>query len=70
MIYNETARLEAVKRFDRYDFDLNKNLDGILKLAADIYESPAAFVTLIDEENQWFKVRHGFLPVARAEIRG
>ena len=60
MAYSETERLRAVKRFERYNFDLNANLQGILKLAADIYESPAAFITLIDEQDQWFKVRHGF----------
>jgi GAF domain-containing protein len=56
----EIKRLNDVKRFRIFDFDLNKNLQGILKLAADIYESPAAFITLIDNHDQWFKVKHGF----------
>src|SRR5271163_2801961 len=56
----ELARLEAVNRFKAFDFDLNLNLDGILKLAADIYETPVAFITLIDEHDQWFKVKRGF----------
>ena len=56
----ETERLNAVKRFEIFDFDLNENLQGILKLAADIYETPVAFITLIDEHDQWFKVNKGF----------
>lgn len=43
-----------------FDFDLNKNLDGILKLASDIYETPVAFITLIDDHDQWFKVKRGY----------
>ncbi len=56
----ETERLCEVKRFEQYDFDLDSSLHGVLKLAADIYQAPAAFVTLIDEHNQWYKVNHGF----------
>ncbi len=56
----EIARIHSVNRFKAFDFDLDKNLDGILKLAADIYETPVAFITLIDEQDQWFKVKRGF----------
>jgi GAF domain-containing protein len=59
-VQDEGERLNAVKRFEQFDFDLNKNLQGILKLAADIYETPVAFITLIDENIQWFKVNRGF----------
>lgn len=57
---NEAERLNAVRRFEHYNFDLNENLQGLLKLATDIYETPVAFITLIDEESQWFKARVGF----------
>jgi GAF domain-containing protein len=60
MINRETERINAVKRFEKFDFDLDKNLHGILRLATDIYESPAAFITLMDEHDQWFKVNRGF----------
>jgi len=56
----EIERLKSVKRFEQFDFDLNTNLRGILKLAAAIFESPAAFLSIIDDENQFFKVCHGF----------
>lgn len=56
----ESIRVNAVRRFMGFDFDLNKNLDGILKLASDIYETPVAFITLIDDHDQWFKVKRGY----------
>ena len=60
MRQNEADRIRAVRWFEKYDFDLNTNLNGILRLASDIYETPAAFITLIDDHNQWFKVNRGF----------
>jgi GAF domain-containing protein len=60
MADQETERIKAVKRFEKFDFALNKGIQGILKIAAEVYESPAAFITLIAEHEQWFKVRHGF----------
>ena len=60
MMDTELARINAVNRFKAFDFDLNTNLEGILRLAADIYETPVAFITLIDEHDQWFKVKRGF----------
>lgn len=58
--YSEAERLNSVKRFQQFEFNLNKNLEGILRLATDIYETPVAFITLIDEQDQWFKVNRGF----------
>ena len=59
MITNEKERLKAVKRFDNYNFNLNKGLEDILTLAADICDTPVAFITLIDDNSQWFKVCKG-----------
>ncbi len=56
---NEIERLKSVKRFENYDFNLNKGLEDILTLTAEICETPVAFLTLIDQENQWFKVNKG-----------
>jgi GAF domain-containing protein len=60
MINNEKGRLVAVKRFEKYDFNLDENLVELLKLASSIYETPVAFITLMDEHVQWFKVNYGF----------
>lgn len=60
MVYDEQERLAAVARFRHFEFDLDDNIQGLLKLAADIYETPVAFITLIDEHDQWFKANRGF----------
>jgi GAF domain-containing protein len=60
MVQKEQWRLAAVERFRHFEFDLNDNIQGLLKLATDIYETPVAFITLIDEHDQWFKANRGF----------
>lgn len=60
MKYNEAERLVAVNRFHHFNFDLNKNLHSLLQLATEIYETPVAFLTLIDKNEQIFKVCYGF----------
>lgn len=60
VVHNEQERLEAVGRFRHFEFDLDNNIQGLLKLATDIYETPVAFITLIDEHDQWFKANRGF----------
>ncbi len=59
MIVNELERLKSVKRFEQYNFDLNKGLEDILTLTAKLCETPVAFITLIDDDTQWFKVSKG-----------
>lgn len=59
MIINETERLIAVRRFEQYNFNMNQGLEDILTLAAQICETPVAFITLMDEDTQQFKVCKG-----------
>lgn len=59
MLINEADRLKAVRRFDNYEFNLNKGLEDILALTAEICETPVAFLTLIDVDSQEFKVCRG-----------
>ncbi len=59
MTLNETKRLVSVKRFEQYEFNLNKGLEDILTLTAEICNTPVAFLTLIDDDTQWFKVSKG-----------
>ncbi len=56
---NEIERLHSVRKFDQYNFNLNKGLEDILTLTAEICETPVAFITLIDADTQWFKVAKG-----------
>jgi len=60
MVAGDVERIKAVKRFENFDFALHNGLQGLLEIAADIYETPAAFITLVDDEDQVFKVNHGF----------
>lgn len=59
MPVNEIERLRSVRRFDQYNFDLNKGLEDILSLATQVCETPVAFITLMDEDTQSFKVCRG-----------
>ena len=59
MSSSEIERLKAVRKYDNYNFNLNTGLEDILALAAEICETPVAFITLVDADTQWFKVAHG-----------
>lgn len=56
---DEAARLEAVRGYAVLDTPPELAFDELTELAAQICETPAAVVTLIDEKRQWFKSRHG-----------
>lgn len=60
MHIDEHGRLLAAQRFIIPGFDLSDGLHGLLQVAASIFEVPAAFVTLMDAEDQWFIANHGF----------
>ena len=59
MKQNEQLRLLSVRRFDEYEFDLDNGLQGILALAAEVCQTPVAFITIMDEDTQFFKVCRG-----------
>ena len=59
---DESARLEALKRYGILDTPSDSVLDGLTQIAADLCETPIALVSLIDPTRQWFKSRIG-LPV-------
>ena len=59
MINNETQRLEAVNRFMRMDNSIDEDLNQLVKLTAQICNTPIALITLIDEDMQWFKASQG-----------
>ncbi len=60
ILYTEGERLNSVDRFKDFNFDLNSSLDGILRLATEVYQTPVAFITLIDEHEQLFVANRGF----------
>jgi len=55
----EFYRLQAVDRFKQLDKGITADLNDIVKLAAQICNTPMALVTLLDEDTQWFKASIG-----------
>jgi PAS domain S-box-containing protein len=55
----EFYRLQAVERFKHLDNSITADLNDIVNLAAEICNTPAALVTLLDEDTQWFKASTG-----------
>ncbi|MDB5471977.1 MAG: multi-sensor hybrid histidine kinase [Caulobacter sp.] len=56
---SEVARLAALRALEVLDTPPEPAFDRLTALAADLFDAPMALVSLIDEERQWFKSRHG-----------
>lgn len=56
---NENFRLEALKSLDILDTESQKEFDEITALAAYICETDMALISLVDNDRQWFKSKHG-----------
>lgn len=57
---NEAERLKALYRYRILDTEPESRFDDIVREAADRLAAPIALFTLVDEDRQWFKSRHGF----------
>lgn len=56
---DEPERLAALRRLGVLDTPPESELDVITRLAADRFDTATALVSLVDEDRQWFKSRHG-----------
>ena len=52
---DETERLADLRTLDILDTPREPRFDNIAELAADVFEVPRVFVTLVDSERMWFK---------------
>ncbi len=56
---DEEARLAALRSLDILDTGPDPDLDALVTLASRICRTPISLVSLVDEDRQWFKARHG-----------
>jgi serine/threonine protein kinase len=64
----ETARVEAVRRYNLVDTPPDGAFDRITSLAARIFDVPVALVSIVDAERIWFKSHYG-VDVSETERR-
>ena len=55
----EERRVNALKSYDILDTSPEKDFDDVTLMAAEICDTPIAFISLLDEDRQWFKSSHG-----------
>lgn len=56
---DEAARLAALAAYDILDSAPEKPFERVVRLVRKLLDVPMATVTLIDQDRQWFKARHG-----------
>lgn len=57
---NDQERLEELRSYHILDSKKELEFDNLANLAADICDAPLAFISLIDEDRQWFKSKINF----------
>lgn len=55
----ESARLKSLNELNILDTESEEIFDEIVQLASMLCGAPISLVSLIDEDRQWFKARHG-----------
>ena len=55
----EALRLDALRAYRVLDTEADAAIDRLAGLAGNLFSTPIALVSLIDEERQWFKAKVG-----------
>lgn len=55
----EAARLDALRRYEILDTPPDRTMDKFTSLAARIFNTPIAIISLVDTERIWFKSHYG-----------
>lgn len=58
-VEDEQARLETLEKYEVLDTPAEQAFDDLVHLAAHVTDASAAMLSLVDEDRQWFKARHG-----------
>ena len=56
---HERERLQTLRALEILDSESEDVFDGIVEIAASVFEVPTAFISLVDEKRLWFKARVG-----------
>lgn len=56
---DEAARLAELRRYNILDSEPEEAIDRYVRIVARLYDAPIAFISLIDEDRQWFKSVQG-----------
>lgn len=56
---NEFLRLEALHHYKILDTEAERSFDDLVRLAAEICDTPISLMSLVDADRQWFKARNG-----------
>ncbi|NVB36851.1 sigma 54-interacting transcriptional regulator [Pseudenhygromyxa sp. WMMC2535] len=56
---DEVARLTALESYEILDTAPEENFDDLVTLAAHVADTPAALISFVDADRQWFKASHG-----------
>ena len=66
MNHDEARRIRALQGYGVLDTSPDAAFDRVTQLACDLFDTPIALVSLVDETRQWFKSRQGQEPCSTA----